>query len=220
VAIAKPSDGVLRYDGKQWRPIHCEDFTEQFAGTSAVRSGNRQRSPVAPYQSNLRATGNLERLSLDLHDHEFCSAGAGSLGVICEMTRAFRQIRSFGRSNAGSSAVEFAIAAPILFVLMFAVIEFGRAWWTKNALQYAIERAARYAVVCSAACPSDGQVATYAANQVYDQSIKSSVFQPRHPDANTTCIDYNYTYSPWFVGSYEVLSGATTMQGTTCRSHL
>jgi Flp pilus assembly protein TadG len=30
------------------------------------------------------------------------------------MTRAFRHIRSFGRSNAGSSAVEFAIAAPIL----------------------------------------------------------------------------------------------------------
>ena len=136
------------------------------------------------------------------------------------MTRAFRQIRSFGRSNAGSSAVEFAIAAPILFVLMFAIIEFGTAWWTKNALQYAIERAARYAVVCSATCPSDGQVATYAANQMYNQTVAASVFQPRHPDANTTCIDYNYTYSPWFVGNYEVLSGATTMQGSTCRSHL
>ena len=136
------------------------------------------------------------------------------------MTGAFRQVRSFGRSNAGSSAVEFAIAAPILFVLMFAVIEFGTAWWTKNALQYAIERAARYAVICSAACPTDGQIATYAANQMYNQTVAASVFQPRHPDANTTCIDYNYTYSPWFVGNYEVLSGATTMQGTTCRSHL
>jgi Flp pilus assembly protein TadG len=136
------------------------------------------------------------------------------------MTRAFHQIRTFARSNAGSSAVEFAIAAPILFVLMFAVIEFGRAWWTKNALQYAIERAARYAAVCPANCPTDAQVATYAANQMYDQTISASVFQPRHPDTNTTCIDYNYTYSPWFVGNYAALSGATTMQGTTCRSHL
>lgn len=135
------------------------------------------------------------------------------------MTRAFRQIRSFGRSNAGSSAVEFAIAAPILFVLMFAIIEFGRAWWTKNALQYAIERAARYAVICTTNCPTDGQVATYAANQVYDQSINASAFAVTHPNANTSCINYNYTYSPWFVGNYEVLSGATTMQGTTCRSH-
>ena len=136
------------------------------------------------------------------------------------MTNAFRQIRSFGHSSAGSTAVEFAIAAPILFVLMFAVIEFGTAWWTKNALQYAIERAARYAVVCSAACPSDAQIATYAANQMYDQTIAASVFQLRHPDPNTTCIDYTYTYTPWFAGYYEVLSGATTMQGTTCRSHL
>jgi Flp pilus assembly protein TadG len=136
------------------------------------------------------------------------------------MTITLNRIAAFRRSTAGATAVEFAIAAPILFVLMFAVIEFGRAWWTKNALQYAIERAARYAVVCSAACPSDGQVATYAANQVYDQSINASAFVVTHPDANTSCINYNYTYSPWFVGNYEVLSGATTMQGTTCRSHL
>jgi Flp pilus assembly protein TadG len=136
------------------------------------------------------------------------------------MTRAFRHIGSFARCNAGASAVEFAIAAPILFVLMFAIIEFGTAWWTKNALQYAIERAARYAVVCSANCPSDAQVATFAANQMYDQTISASVFQPRHPDPNTTCIDYTYNYSPWFAGHYAVLSGVTTMQGTTCRSHL
>jgi Flp pilus assembly protein TadG len=136
------------------------------------------------------------------------------------MAIVFRRLRTFGCSNAGATAVEFAIAAPILFALMFAVIEFGRAWWTKNALQYAIERAARYAVVCNGACPSDGQVATYAANQVYDQSIGSGVFAVTHPDPNTSCINYNYTYSPWFVGHYEVLSGTTTMQGTTCRSHL
>jgi Flp pilus assembly protein TadG len=135
------------------------------------------------------------------------------------MSIAFSRIRNFGRSNAGSSAVEFAIAAPILFALMFAVIEFGRAWWTKNALQYAIERAARYAVVCNGACPSDGQVATYAANQVYDQSINSSAFVVTHPDATTSCINYTYTYSPWFVGHYEVLSGTMTMTGATCRAH-
>ena len=136
------------------------------------------------------------------------------------MAMAFCQVRAFVRCNVGSSAVEFAIAAPILFALMFAVIEFGRAWWTKNSLEYAIERAARYAAVCSANCPSDGQVAAFAANQMYDQTISASVFQPRHPDANTTCIDYNYNYSPWFAGHYAALSGVTTMQGTTCRSHL
>ena len=98
------------------------------------------------------------------------------------MAIAFRQIRAFGRSNAGSAAVEFAIAAPILFVLMFAIIEFGRAWSTKNSLQYAIERAARYAIVCNGACPSDTAVKTYAANQVYDQTVGASAFSVTHPD--------------------------------------
>lgn len=136
------------------------------------------------------------------------------------MAIAFSRVRAFGRSDAGTTAVEFAIVAPILFLLLFAIMEFGRAWWTKNSLQYAIERAARYAVICSANCPSDAQIATYASNQMYDQTIDASVFQPRHPDANTTCIDYSYSYSPWFVGDFAALSGATTMQGTTCRSHL
>jgi hypothetical protein len=69
------------YDGKQGRPIHREEFTERFAGTLAIGCRNRQRPLVAPCQSNLRATGDLERLSLDLHGHEFCTAGAGPLGV-------------------------------------------------------------------------------------------------------------------------------------------
>lgn len=136
------------------------------------------------------------------------------------MTSAFRHIRNFCRSNAGSSAVEFAIAAPILFALMFAVIEFGRAWWTKNSLQYAIEEAARYAVVCGANCPrSTGQITAYAASQIYDQTIGAGVFWVSTPDANTTCVNYTYNYTPWFVGNYEALSGITTMIGTTCRAH-
>jgi Flp pilus assembly protein TadG len=135
------------------------------------------------------------------------------------MSIAFSRIRNFGRSNAGSSAVEFAIAAPILFALMFAVIEFGRAWWTKNALQYAIERAARYAVVCNGGCPGDAAVQTYAANQVYDQTVQSTAFSVTHPDATTSCVNYNFTYAPWFAGHLAVLSGSMAMTGKTCRTH-
>ena len=113
--------------------------------------------------------------------------------------------------------MEFAIAAPILFALMFAIVEFGRAWWTKNSLQYAVERAARYAVVCNGACPSDTAVKTYATNQVYDQTISSSSFSVTHPDG-ATCVNYSFNYSPWFVGQYEVMSGTMTMTGTSMSS--
>jgi len=63
------------------------------------------------------------------------------------MLIAFSRIRAFGSGNSGATAVEFALVAPLLFLLMFALMEFGRAWWTKNSLQYAVERATRYAVV-------------------------------------------------------------------------
>lgn len=135
------------------------------------------------------------------------------------MPTAFNRVKAFGRSNAGATAVEFAMAAPILFALMFAVIEFGRAWWTKNSLQYTIERTARFAVVCAANCPSDDQVTAYAANQVFDQTITASAFTVSHPNATTSCVNYSFNYAPWFAGHLQVLSGAMTMTGTSCRAH-
>lgn len=135
------------------------------------------------------------------------------------MATAFSRIRIFGRNTAGATAVEFALVALILFALMFAIIEFGRAWWTKNALQYAVERAVRYAVICNGACPGDAAVQTYATNQVYGQSVGSSSFSVTHPDAATTCVNYNFSYAPWFTGELGAMSGAVTMTGISCRSH-
>jgi Flp pilus assembly protein TadG len=45
----------------------------------------------------------------------------------------------------GASIVEFAIAATVFLMSMFAVIEFGRALWVHNALADAARRGARYA---------------------------------------------------------------------------
>ena len=47
----------------------------------------------------------------------------------------------------GASLVEFSIAATVFLMVMFAVIEFGRALWTHNALADAARKGARYAVV-------------------------------------------------------------------------
>ncbi|MEO7971927.1 MAG: TadE family protein [bacterium] len=54
----------------------------------------------------------------------------------------------------GSTLVEFAIGATVFLTVMFAVIEFGRALWTHNALADAARRAARYAVNQPAASPA------------------------------------------------------------------
>jgi Flp pilus assembly protein TadG len=142
--------------------------------------------------------------------------------VSCKMSTAFNRMRAFGDSNTGSTAVEFAFVVPLLFLLMFAVIEFGRAWWAKSSYQYAVERAARYAVVCgTGACPSDAAVQTYAANQVYAQSVDSTSFSVTHfPGPPTaTCVNYSFNFAPWFAGDMAALQSALTFTGTSCRAH-
>lgn len=53
----------------------------------------------------------------------------------------------------GATLVEFSIGATVFLTAMFAVIEFGRALWTHNALADAARRAARYAVNQPASTP-------------------------------------------------------------------
>jgi Flp pilus assembly protein TadG len=59
----------------------------------------------------------------------------------------------------GGSAVEIALAAPILFALLFGVVEFGRAYWMRTALQFAAEESARYAMANTTA--SETQIGTF-----------------------------------------------------------
>ncbi|HKR58777.1 MAG TPA: TadE family protein [Pyrinomonadaceae bacterium] len=56
--------------------------------------------------------------------------------------------------EAGSTLVEFAIGASVFLLVMFAIIEFGRALWVHNALADAARRAARYAVNQPASNPA------------------------------------------------------------------
>lgn len=55
--------------------------------------------------------------------------------------------------QSGATLVEFSIGATVFLTSMFAVIEFGRALWTHNALADAARRAARYAVNEPASTP-------------------------------------------------------------------
>ncbi len=54
----------------------------------------------------------------------------------------------------GSTLVEFALGASVFLLVMFAVIEFGRALWVHNALADSARRAARYAVNQPASNPA------------------------------------------------------------------
>lgn len=79
------------------------------------------------------------------------------------------------RDRRGASAVEFAIILPLLLMLVFGIMEFGRALWTQNALHYSVEQAARCATVDTTTCGTASQIASYAAG-LAGAGFASSVF--------------------------------------------
>lgn len=62
----------------------------------------------------------------------------------------------------GVTCVEFAIVAAVLFMVMFGVIEFGRALFIANALAESTRRGARVAAVCPVGDSAPAQVAIFA----------------------------------------------------------
>ena len=100
------------------------------------------------------------------------------------------------------AAVEFAFVAPLLFLLLFAIVEFGRAWWAKSSLQYAVERSGSLCRGLRHRRVSERRRSrTYAANQVYDQSVDSNTFSVTHPGRCQCCASIiPLAYAPWFVG--------------------
>jgi Flp pilus assembly protein TadG len=59
------------------------------------------------------------------------------------------------KSERGAAAVEFALIAPLLFMLIFGIIQFGLAWSEKEVFIQAAREGARYAAVAceqSATC--------------------------------------------------------------------
>jgi Flp pilus assembly protein TadG len=70
------------------------------------------------------------------------------------MTKAAKRL--VGRER-GAAAVEFALIAPLLFMLLFGIFEFGLVWSQKNVYVGAAREGARYAAVnCDSSSPSNG----------------------------------------------------------------
>ena len=75
-------------------------------------------------------------------------------------------LRKFRGCRVGASAVEFALISPVFLVMVGGILEIGRALYIRNTLQYAVEEAARYAMINTSATST--QVEAYAASKVPD----------------------------------------------------
>jgi Flp pilus assembly protein TadG len=97
-----------------------------------------------------------------------------------------RKGKSARSSERGATLVEFAIALSVFLVAMFAVIEFGRALWTHNALADAARRGARYASLHSAADAA-------AVKNVVVYGDPAGGTQAMIPNLTTTNVSVNYS---------------------------
>jgi Flp pilus assembly protein TadG len=70
-------------------------------------------------------------------------------------------LRRLARARRGVTSLEFAMVFPAMILLMLGIIEFGRALWMQNSLQYAVEQGARCAAINTATCSSQATVKTY-----------------------------------------------------------
>jgi Flp pilus assembly protein TadG len=66
--------------------------------------------------------------------------------------------------RAGAAVVEFGFGIALFLMFLLGVIEFSRALWTENALQFSVEQASRYVIANPTA--TDGQIASYASSQL------------------------------------------------------
>ncbi len=63
------------------------------------------------------------------------------------MTGRLRSIRRFLRDRRGTAVIEFAIVAPVLFVLTIGTIDVGRLVWSASMLHHMAREATRYTSV-------------------------------------------------------------------------
>ncbi|MBB4370093.1 Flp pilus assembly protein TadG [Bradyrhizobium sp. cir1] len=86
------------------------------------------------------------------------------------------KLTALWRDKRGASALEFALTAPVFFLFIFGIIEFGLLFWTQLGIQHGSEMAARCATVNSTLCPSSSAITSYAAQQAYGLTLPAETF--------------------------------------------
>jgi Flp pilus assembly protein TadG len=134
----------------------------------------------------------------------------------CLTARLFTGIRgrlaALAKACDGTIAVETAIVLPAYLLFLFAVIEGGLLFWTQSTLQFAVEAAARCAVVNITQCGSTSAIQGYAAGQATGMTITSTSFNVSQPSCGYQ-VSISYPFS--FIVT-ELFSGTITLNAQSC----
>src|SRR5579872_3870360 len=131
-------------------------------------------------------------------------------------------------SRSGASAVEFALVVFPLLLVIFGVVEFGRAMWTREALQATAIAGARCMGVLNTNCAT-GRAYSASSTTTYVQTVARAwgIDVPGTNvslDRNATCagvsgfssVSINYTFQTVTPGLLGPLNGGVPLTATAC----
>ena len=112
----------------------------------------------------------------------------------------------------GQTVIEFALLAPVIFVLLFMIVDFGLALDRRITLQHAVREGARYAAVAGSNDCGKILEKTLAQAQGIDATVTVSYdADPGDPArlGDTVTVSAQFTYEPKITNSIAGLLGVT-----------
>lgn len=100
-------------------------------------------------------------------------------------------------ARSGAMAIDFAIVAPVFFLLVFGLIDISRAAFTKGVMLYALEEASRWAAVNFPASATDIEAVALAKFTVLDAgniTAFSATVTDNGDKTKAVTLQMNYTF--------------------------
>lgn len=122
--------------------------------------------------------------------------------------------RNLLRQEKGQSLVEFALLLPILVIIVFSAVEFGRLWMTMNVLTGAAREGARVASVTAPNAALVQNAANSVLSAVNISGATVTVVGPDAANAVTVTVRINYsvltgTIVPGLTGTFQLTRSAS-----------
>jgi len=120
-----------------------------------------------------------------------------------------RWLAGLMRDRGGGAILEFAILAPVLFTILLGLVEMGRMFYVRQALEYATEQAARYYMLNPTT--GSGSVTTYLQGQMAGGmgsgvTVAYADTTSCNGNSSVTCTTITASYSFTFVAAFLGLS--------------
>ena len=132
-----------------------------------------------------------------------------------------RVIRGLHRQRRGAAVVEFAVVAPLLFLVLFGIIEFGRLFMVQQVLTNATREGARRAILETS---TEAEVKTVVGDYLTSAAVSGATVTVSPSNlsllglgdavtvgASVPFEDVSWLPSPWFLGG-RTLSAQSVMR--------